>query len=109
MKECRTCRYWQGHRLQETEADCYRVIAALMPRVLETTKPVFDSSNNLLYFKKFMIPFDPTEFDEWKRYEPFRMEIMLCELPDGVIFDLNDPRFLMTSPDYHCEYYKERK
>jgi len=109
---CGTCKFWQGHRNQTSRADCYRIIGDLCPELDEAVQNVYDDSGNVLYQKKFPIPFDPHLEKEWRHVEivvEAMKKLRREPLPFGVYKDFSNHLYIQTHPWYKgCKFYKKR-
>ena len=111
--QCKDCKFWQGHRHQKTEADCYRVIGALFPELDDAVRTVYDDSGNELYEEQFPIPFDPHDLPKWRHVKEVGAAMRQIRRSDatlGEIRAISDYPYLKTPPDMKgCKFFESRR
>lgn len=117
---CRNCMHWQGRRNTQF-ADCYMVIAELIPNFLSCF-------TDLGY--EFTVPFDPHDVKYYLNSLTFKkLYRKLTHLPLSDMFKKDHTKefdfvfdslgrlhlkripllFLQTKREYKCEYFKEKE
>ena len=120
MNRCENCKHWMGRGKYSPQADCYMVMAYLVPNFLNCISDLgykltvpFDPHTvkfyvNSLTFKKLYRVLSTTKFGEEIKRERVKEPDFVYDSVGNLYLKNVKLLFIQTRKDYTCHYHERR-